>query len=48
MKHITYTQQHKVYAAAAIFTLSVYNFDKRTVIKVDENAHAEFLDSLIV
>ena len=25
--HITYTQQHKVCAAAAILTLSFYNFD---------------------
>ena len=48
VKHTTYTQQHKVCAKAAILTSSFYNFDQRTVMKVGENALAEFLDSLIV
>ena len=48
MKHTTYTQQHKVCAAAAILTTSYYNFDQHTVMKVGKNAVAEFLDALIV
>ena len=48
VKHTTYTQQHKVCAAAAILTSSFYNFDQRTVMKVGENALAQFPDSLIV
>ena len=48
VKHTTYTQQHKVCAAAAILTSSFYDFDQRTVMKVGENALAEFLDALIV
>ena len=48
VKHTTYTQQHKVCAAAAIITSSFYNLDQRTVMKVGKNTHAEFLDSLIV
>ena len=48
VKNTTYTKQHKVYAAAVILTSSFYNFDQRTVMKVRENALAEFLDSLIV
>ena len=48
VKRTTYTQQHKVCAAAAILTSSFYYFDKRTVMKVGETALAEFLDSLIV
>ena len=48
VKQTTYTQQQKVCAAAAILTSSFYNFDQRTVMKVGENALAEFLDSLIV
>ena len=48
VKQTTYIQQHKVCAAAAILTSSCYNFDQRTVMKVEENALAEFLDSLIV
>ena len=48
MKHTTYTQQYKVFAAAAILTSSFYNFDQRTVMKVGETTLAEFLDSLIV
>ena len=48
VKNTTYTQQHKVCAAAAILTSSFYNFDQRTVMKVGENALAEFLESLIV
>ena len=48
IKHTTYTQQHKVCAAAAILTSSFYNFDQRTVMQVGENVLAEFFDSLIV
>ena len=49
IKHTTYTQQHKVCAAVDILTsIFFYNFDQRTLIKVGENALAEFLDSLIV
>ena len=48
VKHTTYTQHHKVCAAAAILTSSFYNFDQRTVMKIGENALAEFCDSLIV
>ena len=48
LKHTTYTQQHKMCAAAAILSSSFYYFDQRTVIKVGKNALAEFLDSLIV
>ena len=48
MKQTTYSQQHKVCAAAAIFTSSFYNFDQQTVMKVGENALAEFLNTLIV
>ena len=48
MKQTTYTQQHKVCAAAAILTSSFYNFDQLTVMKVKENALAEFLDTFIV
>ena len=48
VKHTTYNQQHKVCAAAAILTSSLYDFDQRTVMKVGENALAKFLDSLIV
>ena len=35
-------------AVAAILTSSFYNFNQRTVIKVGENALAEFLDALMV
>ena len=48
VKHTTYIQQHKVCAATAILTSSFYNIDQRTVMKVRENALAEFLDILIV
>ena len=48
VKRTTYTQQHKASAAAAILISSYYNFDQRTVMKVGENALAEFLDALIV
>ena len=48
VKLTTYTQQHKVCAAAAILTSSFYNFDQRTVMKVGDNVLAEFLDALIV
>ena len=48
LKQTTYTQQHKVCAAAAILTSSFNNFDQRTVMKVGVNALAEFLDTFIV
>ena len=48
LKHTTYTQQHKVCAAAAILTSNFYNFDQRTVMKVVANALAEFIDALIM
>ena len=48
VKHTTYTQQHKVCAAAAILISSFDYFDERTVLKVGENALADFLDALIV
>ena len=48
VKQTTYTQQHKVCAAAAILTSRFYEFDQRVVMKVGENALAEFLDILIV
>ena len=48
VKWTTYTQQHKVCAAAAILISSYYNFDQRTVMKVRTNALADFLDALIV
>ena len=48
VKQTTYAQQHKVFAAAAILTSNFSNFYQRRVIKVEENALAEFLDSLIV
>ena len=48
IKHTTNTQEHKVCAAEAILISSFYNFYQRTVIKVIENALAEFLDTLIV
>ena len=47
-KHTTYIQQHKLCAAAAILTSSFYNIDQRTMMKVGENALAEFLDTFIV
>ena len=48
IKHTAYTQQHKVCAAAAILTSSLYNFDQRTVMKIGKHALAEFFDALIV
>ena len=48
VKYTTYKQQHKVCEAAAIFASSCYNFYKRTVMIVEKNALAEFLDTLIV
>ena len=48
VKQTTYTQQHKVCAAATILTSSFFNFDQRTVMNIGEIALAEFLDSLIV
>ena len=48
VKHTTYSQQHKLCAAAAIRTSRFYNFDQQTVIKVGKNALAELLDLFIV
>ena len=48
VQRTVYTQQHKVCAATVIRTSSFYNFDQRTVMKVGENALAEFLDAVIV
>ena len=47
VQHTIYSQHHKV-CAAAILTSSFYNFDLRTVIEVEENSLAKFLDALIV
>ena len=46
VKHTTCTKHHKVCAAAFIIS-SFYNLDQLTVMKVKENALADFLDSLI-
>ena len=48
VKRITFFQQHKVCAAAAILTSTFNDFHQQTVMKVGENALAEFLDALIV
>ena len=48
VKHTTFSQQHKLCAAAAIITSRLYNFDQQTVMKVGKNALAELLDSFIV
>ena len=40
VNHISYPQQHKVFAAAVILTSSCYNCDQRIVMKVEENALA--------
>ena len=42
------TQQHKVVAAAAIFTLTLYNFNQRIVMQIKEIAFATFLEVLIL
>ena len=47
VKQTTYSQQHKVFAAAAILCSSLDQYNQLTVIKVGENALAEFLDVLI-
>ena len=47
VKQTTYSQQHKVCAAAAILCSNLGNYNQLTVIKVGENAHTEFLDVLI-
>ena len=44
VKKTTYSQQHKVCAAAAILCSSLGNYNQLTVMKVGENAVAEFLD----
>ena len=45
----TSSQQYKVSAVAVIFTLlSSLNFNQRTMMRVKENALADFLDTLIV
>ena len=43
----TYTQQHKVCAAAAILCSTLGRYNQLTVMKVGENALSEFLDVLI-
>ena len=48
VKHTTYTQQHYVCAAAAILTSRIYEFDRKEVMQVGENALAKFLNTLIV
>ena len=47
VKQTTYSKQHKVCAAAAILCSTLGNYNQLTVIKVGENAIAEFLDVLI-
>ena len=47
VKRTTYTQQHKVCAAAAVLCSTLGNYNRLTVMKVVENALAEFLDVLI-
>ena len=46
-KQTTYFQQHKVCAAAAVLCSTLGNYNQLTVVKVGENALAEFLDALI-
>ena len=48
IKHTTLIHQHKVFAASAVLTFSLYNFDQWTVMKVGENALAKFLETHIV
>ena len=43
----TYSQHHKVCAAAAIFSSNLGRYNQLTVMKVEENALSEFLDVLI-
>ena len=47
VKQTTYSQQHKVCAAAAVLCSTLGNCNQLTVMKVGENALAEFLDVLI-
>ena len=47
VKQTTYSQQHKVCAAAAVLCSTLGNYNRLTVMKVGENALAEFLDVLI-
>ena len=47
VKQTTYSQQHKVCAAAAILCSTFGNYNQLTVMKVGENALVEFLDVLI-
>ena len=47
MKLTTYSQQHKVCAAAAIFCSTLGKNNQLTVMKVGENALTELLDVLI-
>ena len=42
----TYSQQHKVCAAAAVLCSTLGNYNQLTVMKVGDNALAEFLDVL--
>ena len=46
-KQTTYSQQHKVCAAAAVLCSTLGNYNQLMVMKVGENALAEFLDVLI-
>ena len=46
-KQTTYSQQHKVCAAAAILCSTLGQYNQLMVMKVGENALAEFLDVLI-
>ena len=46
-KQTTYSQKHKVCAAAAILCSTLGQYNQLTVMKVGENALAEFLDVLI-
>ena len=46
VKHTTYTQQHKVCAAAAILTSSFCNFDQRTVMKSEKTRSPSSLTRL--
>ena len=47
VKQTTYSQQYKVCDAAAILCSTLGNYNQLTVIKIKENALAEFLDVLI-
>ena len=47
VKQTTYSQQHKAFASAAILCSTLGNYNQLTMIKVGENALAEFLDVLI-